>query len=626
MTDRLYIAIDGGGTGTRVGLYSESGALIAETKGALSNPYQSSPHDAAELVASLATKLVEDRPRMPTCIVAGISGARDQSLKQIFAHTLCARVPGAEQVIVTTDVHAHLIANAGRRSAALAVSGTGSSVAVLDAGGEVSLFGGRGPILGDFGSAYDVVVHALKSSFLSYDNKGKKSKLLKALLDVAKVTNEDEMIGWCSRASKHEIAALAAKVADLAESGNRLAIRCIEVCAELLSVVVCGAIERTQLGLKSPIYAMGGMFENGYLYRTEFQKRLTKAGTANEVRIAPFIGHAAMFQLSRELPLPESVPHAEVTPLTLAMSETVNLVNTHDDDFAPLDSLNTALLIERMQRADAFAASAVKSCSEPLALLINRVVRSFRHGGRLVYIGAGTSGRLGVLDASECPPTFGVPPEQVIGIMAGGDRALRDSVEGAEDDPDLGRADIEKISPPIGKDDVVVGIAASGTTPYTLGAIATAKAHGASTAMVCCNPNTTAEVDYLLVLPTGIEVLPGSTRLKAGTATKMVLNTITTGALALSGRVFEGYMIGVQPTNAKLRKRAAHIISVLTGINEDAAAHRLEEAGNDVAVAVMMERLKIPADNARELLNKTRGDVRAAITQYQSDGMKGGDC
>lgn len=283
------------------------------------------------------------------------------------------------------------------------------------------------------------------------------------------------------------------------------------------------------------------------------------------------------------------------------------------------------MLIERMQRADAFAAAAVKSCSEPLALLINRVVKSFRHGGRLIYIGAGTSGRLGVLDASECPPTFGVSPEQVIGIMAGGDRALRDSVEGAEDDADLGRADIEEIDPPIGTDDVVVGIAASGTTPYTLGALAAAKSRGAHTALICCNPNATAEVDYLLILPTGPEVLPGSTRLKAGTATKMVLNTITTGAMALSGRVFEGYMIGVQPTNAKLRKRAAHIISVLTGINEEDAARRLEEANNDVAVAVMMERLKIPADKARELLNKTRGDVRAAIAQYQSDGMKGGD-
>lgn len=625
MTDRLYIAIDGGGTGTRVGLYSETGALIAETKGALSNPYQSSPHDAAELVASLATKLVEDRPFTPTCIVAGISGARDQSLKQIFAHTLCARVPGAEQVIVTTDVHAHLIANAGRRSAALVVAGTGSSVAVLDAGGVVSLFGGRGPILGDLGSAYDVVIHAFRSSFLSYDNRGKKPKLLKVLLDVAKAANEDEMIGWCSRATKHEIAALAVKVADLAESGNKLAVRSIEVCAEYLSIVVRGALERTQLGLKAPIYVMGGMFENGYFYRTEFQKRIAKAGKANEVQIAPFIGHAAMFKLSRDLPLPESVPHVEVTQLALAMSETVDLVSTQDDDSAPLDSLNTVMLIERMQRADAFAAAAVKACSEPLALLINRVVKSFRHGGRLVYIGAGTSGRLGVLDASECPPTFGVPPEQVIGIMAGGDRALRDSVEGAEDDADLGRADIEKIDPPICKDDVVVGIAASGTTPYTLGALTFAKSRGAHTALICCNPNATAEVDYLLILPTGPEVLPGSTRLKAGTATKMVLNTITTGAMALSGRVFEGYMIGVQPTNVKLRKRAAHIISVLTGINEEDAARRLEEAGNDVAVAVMMERLKIPADNARELLNKTRGDVRAAIAQYQSGEKKDED-
>ncbi|MCC6794418.1 MAG: N-acetylmuramic acid 6-phosphate etherase [Candidatus Hydrogenedentes bacterium] len=625
MSERFYIAIDGGGTGTRVGLYDEEGNLRSEITGARSNPYQTSPHAAAEYVAGLAKSLLRNNPDKPIVVSAGISGARDVPTREVFAHTLCGNVPNVERVVVTTDVHAHLIANAGRHAAALVIAGTGSSVAVRDANGFTSLFGGRGPILGDEGSAFDLAVRALRTSVATQDREVSPPDLLRELLRAANLIHEDDLVAWCASAKKEEIARLAEVVLILANRGETLSLSCAEEGAKALGVVVESAVQRAELGLKAPIFLAGGLFESSFLYREMFARALKERAIENELKLAPFIGHSAALEFVRHLPSPESAPYVEVNPGTFARSESINLSVTQDDDSAPLDSLNTVMLIERMQRADAFAAAAVKACREPLALLINRVVRSFRHGGRLVYIGAGTSGRLGVLDASECPPTFGVPADQVIGIMAGGDRALRDSIEGAEDDADLGRADIEEIDPPIGNEDVVVGIAASGTTPYTLGALDFAKSRGAHTALICCNPNATVEVDYLLILPTGVEVLPGSTRLKAGTATKMVLNTITTGAMALSGRVFEGYMIGVQPTNAKLRKRAAHIISVLTGINEEDAARRLEESGNDVAVAVMMERLKIDADKARELLNKTRGDVRAAMAQFQSGEKKGGD-
>ncbi len=617
MSEQFCIAIDGGGTGTRIGLYDETRTLVSETTGPATNPYQVPPETAAERLSALAASLLPDESNVPVAIVAGISGARDQATREIFARTLCARVPRVERVGVTTDVHAHLIANAERRASALVIAGTGSSVAVLDANREVSIFGGRGPLLGDDGSAYDVAVSALRVAFAAKDKEESSPELLVALVRAAELTSCDDLVGWCANAEKPQIARLAETVLECADNDDPRATWCLINCAKALGRVVSDAIHRTQLGLTAPVFIMGGLFEKSYLYRDLFQRSLRALGIENELKVAPLIGHRAVFALTEGYHLPESVPYAEMTPLTLSMSD-VDEIAVHDDENAPLDSLNTSILVDRMERADTAAAQAAQSCNVELALLINRVANAFRHGGRLIYIGAGTSGRIGVLDASECPPTFGVPAGQVIGIIAGGDRALRESIEGAEDDIELGRADIDAIEPPIGKDDVVVGIAASGTTPYTLAAVAAAKSLGARTALVCCNSSAKAEVDHLLVLPTGPEVLPGSTRLKAGTATKMVLNAITTGAMALSGRVFEGYMIGVQPTNAKLRKRAAYIISALTGIDNGEAARRLEKAGNNVAAAVMMERLKISAKEALALLEKTHGDVRAAIALHKS--------
>ncbi|NUM56170.1 MAG: N-acetylmuramic acid 6-phosphate etherase [Candidatus Hydrogenedentes bacterium] len=615
MTERLVIAIDGGGTGTRVGLYKETGEQVSETTGAAVNPFQVAPSAAADHVASLASLLMRDRPNAQAVVYAGISGAREQNLREIFAQSLCVNVPRVERAVVTTDVHAHLLANLDRRAGALAISGTGSSVAVLDATRQVSLFGGRGPILGDDGSAYHVAVTALRRGLFAKDESGEAPALLKALRRSAELKSAEGFVGW----GKLQIAKLAEVVLQRADDGDSFALECVRDCAMSLANLVRAAVRRTQLGPTAPIFVMGGMFEHSFLYWDEFRQQLRKLGVENEVKIAPLIGHRAIFELSRHAHLPESVPQAESTPLS-RMSTEPDRLPSHEDDSTPLDWLNTPWIVERMRRADSAAALATHACQTELALLINRIVKAFRYGGRLVYIGAGTSGRIGVLDASECPPTFGVPPGQVIGIIAGGDRALRESVEGAEDDESLGRADIDAIDPPIGKDDVVVGIAASGTTPYTLAAIAAAKARGAATALVYCNPDAKIgeSVDHVLLLPTGPEVLPGSTRLKAGTATKMVLNTITTGAMALSGRVFEGYMIGVQPTNTKLRKRAAHIISVLTGIDNEKAAQRLRDAGDSVAAAVLMERLKISAEEAHALLESARGDVRAAIALHSS--------
>lgn len=620
MKEPLYIAIDGGGTGTRVGLYNDTGALLNETVGGPSNPYQSSPEIAAEYLSELAMRLVLDEPETPVAVLAGISGARGKETHTIIARVLARRVPRVRRVMITTDVHAHLLANAGQRPAALVIAGTGSSVAVLDADETATIVGGRGPILGDDGSAYHLATTALRLAVRECDRTGEPPDILTALIRKAGLADENQLITWCAEAAKQEIAGFAETVVEHADTGDRLAKSCVTVCANSLAELVSNAIERTNLTRKAPIYFMGGMFEHSIVYCDTFRHALRGLQIENELLPTPFTGHRAVFQLVGLLNVPrlyDFVTRYEL-PIDFADSGESKVRTRRSAVSEPLDDLSTASLLDRMHYADAEALRSTQFCRTELATLVNRVAHAFRHGGRLIYVGAGTSGRIGVLDASECPPTFGVPPGQVIGIIAGGDRALRESIEGAEDDTDLGRADIDQVEPPIGKGDVVVGIAASGTTPYTLAAVAAAKVRGAATALVCCNPDVKAEVDHLIVLPTGPEVLPGSTRLKAGTATKMVLNAISTGAMALSGRVFEGYMIGVQPTNAKLRKRAAYIISELTGLSFDDATQRLADAGNSVAAAVIMERLKISAADAHALLERTRGDVRAAIALHAS--------
>ena len=258
-------------------------------------------------------------------------------------------------------------------------------------------------------------------------------------------------------------------------------------------------------------------------------------------------------------------------------------------------------------------ASAVASQREKIARAIELAERSFRSGGRLFYIGAGTSGRLGVLDAAECPPTFGTPPDMVQGIIAGGDKALKSAQEGAEDRPDDARDDIAARG--VGAADFVVGIAASGSTPYVQAGLAEAKARGAATAIVaCCPPHADIVrlVDVAIVPITGPEVIAGSTRMKAGTATKLVLNMITTGAMIRLGKTFGNLMVDLKATNNKLRDRSERILMEVCGIDRRQAYMLLREAGGSVKVAIVMHKLDLTREDAVAKLAEAGGAIRRA--------------
>ncbi len=278
-----------------------------------------------------------------------------------------------------------------------------------------------------------------------------------------------------------------------------------------------------------------------------------------------------------------------------------------------LDRLSTAEILTLMNGADSAVPAAVAREIPRISSAVDAIVAALDRGGRLTYLGAGTSGRLGVLDASECPPTFNVPPDLVRGIIAGGESALVRSSEAAEDDPEAGARDL--IASGFTKSDVLIGIAASGRTPYVLGAVAKAREIGAITCGISCvaDSELSRAVDFPIEPVVGPEVLTGSTRLRAGTATKMVLNMISTAAMVRLGYVYGNLMVNVQPTNRKLEDRARRIISQATGVDADRAAELLEQAGRSVRTAIVMEKRGVGRLEAEQLLKTSRGRVREAL-------------
>jgi N-acetylmuramic acid 6-phosphate etherase len=291
-------------------------------------------------------------------------------------------------------------------------------------------------------------------------------------------------------------------------------------------------------------------------------------------------------------------------------------------DSIDLDGRSTRDVLALMNDADATVPGAVRRALPQIERVVDETVARWRRGGRLFYFGAGTSGRLGVLDASECPPTFSSPPEQVQGFIAGGDVALRRAVEGAEDDAAAGAAAVAAAH--VGAADVVVGLAASGTTPYVLGALRAARERGAFTASVVCNPGSplSRAADVAIELDVGPELITGSTRLKAGTAQKLALNMVTTASMVRSGKVYGNLMVDLTATNEKLRRRAARIVAQVAGIDPAAAVPLLEQTGYRAKPAILMALTGCTAADADQRLVAAGGVLRLALESVAPSGAE----
>ena len=292
------------------------------------------------------------------------------------------------------------------------------------------------------------------------------------------------------------------------------------------------------------------------------------------------------------------------------MSMTTEQSNPNTSD---IDRLPTLHALQLINEEDAKVAAAVREALPDIARAVDAIVAALANGGRLFYVGAGTSGRLGMLDAAECVPTFSVSPELVQGLIAGGTEAMLRSIEGAEDDPEAARRDLRERR--LSSADVVCGIAASGRTPYVVGALQFARENGAPSIAIACNRASPigAIADIAISVDVGAEVIAGSTRLKAGTAQKLILNMLSSASMIRLGKVYGNLMVDVKVSNAKLQARACALVMRLTGLDERAAAALLLDANNEVKTAVVMQRRGVHADTARQLLHKEGGQLRLVI-------------
>ncbi|MCX0501356.1 N-acetylmuramic acid 6-phosphate etherase [Erwinia billingiae] len=286
---------------------------------------------------------------------------------------------------------------------------------------------------------------------------------------------------------------------------------------------------------------------------------------------------------------------------------------TRNPETMDLDNLSTLEMVTKFNQQDATVAEAVRLTLPDVAKAVDAAAASLSTGGRLIYLGAGTSGRLGVLDASECPPTFGVPHGLVVGVIAGGPGALLKAVEGAEDNAQLGVSDLQALE--LKPQDMVIGIAASGRTPYVIGALRYARQLGCHTAAVSCNPASPIahEAEIAISPVVGPEALTGSTRLKSGTAQKLVLNMISTGAMVRIGKVYQNLMVDMQATNIKLVDRACRMVCQATGCSAEEAETALKQTQYEVKTAILMVLSGIAADQAKSLLIRHKGFLRAAL-------------
>jgi N-acetylmuramic acid 6-phosphate etherase len=285
-------------------------------------------------------------------------------------------------------------------------------------------------------------------------------------------------------------------------------------------------------------------------------------------------------------------------------------------DTLNIDELSTLEVVQKIHQADLGVASCITPVLSEISTVAEKVVEAFENGGRLIYIGAGTSGRLGVLDASECPPTYGTDPRLVVGLIAGGEHALQHAIEGAEDDSELGKQDLQNIN--VTDKDVVIAIAASGRTPYCLGAIEFAKERGAHTASLVCSADSPMGklADTSITAVPGPEVVTGSTRMKAGTVQKLVLNMISTTSMIKWGKVYSNLMVDVQPTNAKLKQRAKNIIVEAAGVTEDEAEKALMEQSGNTKAAIFQLVTGVSPKEAKIHLEEHNGKLKDAIKMY----------
>ncbi len=488
---------------------------------------------------------------------------------------LCLEIWPSARIVTGSDRDSGLAAALGRGDGIAVNAGTGSSVTGRR-GERIEKAGGWGHILGDAGGGYFLVVQALRLILREYDLHRGEAQFTASILRALSLNSRDELVRWAQTADKMEIATLSPIVFEAARNGDPNVVKIIDDGADVLAEYTAAVASR--LGLLAPkVILLGGLFKRDSLYMAAFRRRLKKHLSDARVGMSEQSPEFGAVWLAAELEERGTFSFptraTEVENLAIALTEQQNPRSEN------LENLSAQELVQLFVDEEEFVQEALRKEVGALARGIEIVAKALRKGGRLFYVGAGTSGRLGVLDASEIPPTFGASPELVQGIMAGGASALHRSAEGAEDESGGGALAIDERG--VTGADIVCGVSASGRTPFVLGALVEAKKRGAQTILLSCNPRRTrmTTFDLEIDLETGPEILTGSTRLKAGTATKVVLNILSTGAMVALGKVRGNLMIDLAITNEKLRDRAARLVAELGKCDYAEAVERLQKNG-----------------------------------------------
>jgi N-acetylmuramic acid 6-phosphate etherase len=610
MTGDKILGIEGGGTKTAWALVSD-GAIIESGKLPPSNLRLTPPDQIAKIFRVLPREV--DRVGV---FLAGCATEEDRTTLLKLARAVWPKA----RIVPGSDRDSGMAACLRDRDGIAVNAGTGSSVTGRS-GRRIEKAGGWGHILGDAGGAYFVSIRALRSILREYDLRRGEREFAAKILHALGLNNFDELVRWVQTADKMEIASLAPVVFEAARKSD-------EAARQIIAAGVSALVDFTtavsmRLQLEAPeVRLMGGLFENQKFYGVAFATALSEKIPGAKVALSdtpPEVG-AAWLAAEEELLIAKTEKRTETAELVASTEEA-------NPKSASLDRLTAREIVELFVTEEKSVEEGLRGSVDELARAIEMSASTIANGGRMFYVGAGTSGRLGVLDAAEIPPTFGASSDLFQGIIAGGAPALRRSIEGAEDDARAGMLAMDERG--VKRADLVIGISASGRAPFVMGALGRAREICAQTILLTCNPLVAAGVspatprsvaeggspvakspsaagtrstssgpaaaastqDYDLVinLAVGPEILAGSTRLKAGTATKVALNIISTGAMARLGRVRGNLMIDLQPTNKKLRERAVGLVSQLAKCDRESARSRLERADWNLRTALSME-------------------------------------
>jgi N-acetylmuramic acid 6-phosphate etherase len=499
---------------------------------------------------------------------------------------ICRDIWPNAKIVTGSDRDSGVAAALDHRDGIVVNAGSGSSVTGRR-GDRIERAGGWGHILGDTGGGYFLSIEALRLILREYDLRRGEMQFTAKILHALSLNNLDELVRWAQTADKMEIAMLAPVVFEAAAGGDARVNEIVEQGARVLCEYTEALASRLHL-LAPKVVLMGGLFHRDSIYTHAFRRRLKKNLPDARVTVAerpPEFGAAWLAaEKGDHVAFQSKLSEKEIEDLAAALTEQRNPRSEN------LEKMSARQLAELFVEEEKFVEDALRGATADLARAIEMVTESLRNGGRLFYVGAGSSGRIGVLDASEIPPTFGASPDLVQGIIAGGTTALYRSVEGAEDEESAGTLALRERG--IKNGDVVIGITASGRTPFVLGALAHAKSLVAKAILLTCNPAVAGVVDrggpqpaaaatasdLVIALAVGPEILTGSTRLKAGTATKAALNIISTGAMVALGKVRSNLMIDLHTTSAKLRDRAVRVVVDLAQCDYEAARRQLEAA------------------------------------------------